>query len=319
MPLITRSSYPGPPRYQFNGHLQTIVPALRRAPLVLFERERLETDDEDFLDLDWLDRKSRRLVILSHGLEGNSRRPYILGTAAWFGERGWDVLAWNCRSCSGEMNRAARLYHHGEITDLDRVIRHALSRRDYERIVLVGFSMGGAMVLKYLGVHGRELPGPIDRGVAFSSPCVLEASVEALEYRGNGFYKRRFQQALTAKLAVKAEHHPGLLDLSKLAEVRSWRDFDEYFSAPLNGFASASDLYAEASAANFMAGIRVPALLVNADNDPIIPEACTPVTLCEKHPHIHLERPRTGGHVGFMLRGKAYSWMEERAWAFCEA
>lgn len=315
MPYLRSTSYPGPPFFQFNGHLQTILPAFRKID-VPYERERIDLPDGDFLDLDWIDRGSRRLAILSHGLEGNSDRPYMKGMARRFADGDWDVLAWNCRSCSEELNRRPCLYHHGEIGDIGQVIRHALRSKDYSEVVLIGFSMGGSILLKYLGVRADELPDPVSKGIAFSSPCNLAASAASLEDRSNVFYRRRFMRALEAKLRAKERQFPGLVDVSKFASVKVWRDFDEFFSAPLNGFDSAEEFYQQASAENFMTQIRVPVLLVNAWNDPILPAACTPVDLCRQHPSIYLETPQKGGHVGFSVLGWNYNWMEMRAWEF---
>lgn len=160
MPII-HSPYPGPPAYQYNGHLQTIIPSLtRKVTGIPYERERLVLTDGDFVDLDWIKAGKSRLVVLTHGLEGDSNRQYIRGTAKLFAQHNYDVLAWNCRSCSGEMNQAFRLYNHGEIGDLGEVIDHALRTIGYQEVVLVGYSMGGNITLKYLGVHGNRLPMP---------------------------------------------------------------------------------------------------------------------------------------------------------------
>lgn len=317
MPIIRFSTYSRPPRHQFNGHLQTILPALFRRVAVSYERERLDLPDGDFLDLDWIDQGARRLVILSHGLEGSSGRHYIVGTARLFADHGWDVLAWNCRSCSGEMNRSFRLYHHGDIEDIGRVIDHALHTKDYERVVLVGYSMGGSMTLKYLGVHGRQLPAAICRAVAFSTPCDLEASAATLDWPGNRIYRRRFLKNLRRKIERKALEHPGKLDLTAFDRIRVWRDFDEYFSAPMNGYADAAEFYRQSSAVHFMSGIRVPTLVVNAQNDPILQPACSPAGLAARHPHLFLETPALGGHVGFSLPRRRHTWSEQRALEFC--
>ncbi|PHI21122.1 alpha/beta hydrolase [Lewinellaceae bacterium SD302] len=306
--------YPGPPRHQFNGHLQTILPAFRKI-VVDYVRERIATPDGDFLDLDWLRKpEHRRLVILSHGLEGNSSRPYITAPARYFFERDWDALAWNCRSCSGEMNLTQKLYSHGQSEDLATVVNHAAG--DYEQIILIGYSMGGNLTLKYLGTMAGKQPAAISHGIAFSSPCHIQHSVAALEYPGNWLYKRKFFRSLSAKMRAKEAQFPGLMDLSKLDQVKSWRDFDAWFSAPLNGFSGPDEFYRYASAANFMGETKVPVLLVNALNDPIIPRACTPHEL-KNYRMITIEEPRRGGHVGFHLRrNKLWSWMEERAERF---
>lgn len=318
MPLIEQSSSFKPPFLHWNGHLQTVLPALFRNIKVPYQRERLELPDGDFVDLDWLIGKNNRLVVLTHGLEGNSDRQYIKGMARFFSKKGWDILAWNCRSCSGEMNRKLRLYHHGEIEDIGIIIEHALHKKTYQKVVMMGFSMGGAITLKYLGVQGKDLPEPIQKGVAFSTPCDLKESVNALEFPSNRFYKNKFLQRLRVKIEAKAAAYPEVIDLQQLDQMEVWQDFDEAFSAPINGFSSAEAFYENASAQNFMADIQIPTLLVNATNDPIIPIGCTPVDLCKKHPLIYLEQPTRGGHVGFMWRGKSIAWSEHRAFQFVE-
>jgi len=314
MPVLP-SSYQRAPWYQFNGHLQTILPAMLRRVELSYQRERLELADGDFLDLDWLRGGHRRLAILGHGLEGNAQRVYVRGMAEYLHAQGWDVLAWNCRSCSGEMNRTARLYYHGEIEDLGVVVAHALGDHAYDVATLIGFSMGGSMLLKYMGVHGDELHSAIIGGIAFSAPCDLAASVEALEYRGNGIYKKRFLKRLSQKMQAKEQQFPGLLPVDRLPDIRHWEEFDTLFSAPVSGFDSPTAFYHSASAKNFMEGLRRPALLVNAVNDPILPEACTPVAMARRMPDFFVEQPQQGGHVGFALRGGRY-WMEQRVTAF---
>lgn len=318
MPLI-HSTYPGPPAYQYNGHLQTILPSLtRRVEGVTYERERLTLSDGDFVDLDWINAGHSRLVILTHGLEGDSNRQYIRGTAKLFAEHGYDVLAWNCRSCSGEMNRAFRLYNHGEIGDFSEVIQRALRTKSYREIVLLGYSMGGNITLKYLGVRGHQLSDVITCGIAISAPTDLGASAMLLDRPSNRFYRHRFMKKLVVKLRQKADQFPGRLDMSKLRQVKHWRDFDEFFSAPVNSYRDAADFYAQASAVNFMADITVPTLLVNAQNDPLLSPECSPAWLAKSHPHVYLETPRTGGHVGFQVAHDTYTYAERRSLAFAQ-
>ena len=314
MAILHTDSYPGAPWYQVNGHWQTILPAFR-GPKVAYHRERLELDDGDFLDLDWLrSRSNRSLVILTHGLEGNSRRPYMRSAARYFHARGWDALAWNCRSCSGEMNRLFRFYHHGEIEDIHRVTTYALQQKDYQEIVLIGYSMGGAMTTKYLSVHSPTLPDVIRGGIAFSSPFDLEASVDALELPGNALYKKRFMKQLGDKFRIKDQRFPGKLNIAKLDEIATWKQFDEWFIAPILGVESAQEFYDLASAKNFVATLERPVLAVSALNDPIITEECLPLEEAKDHPFFTLELTPDGGHVGFSLRNNKHSWMEERAW-----
>lgn len=318
MPLLP-STYSGPPAYQYNGHLQTIIPSLTRKVIgVQYERERLTLPDDDFVDLDWIDANQKRLVILTHGLEGDSSKQYIRGTAKLFAQNGYDVLAWNCRSCSGEMNRAFRLYNHGEIDDLHHVIQHALLTKSHNEIVLVGYSMGGNIILKYLGVHGSHLPDAVQAGIAISSPTDLGASASLLDRPSNRFYRNRFMRKLLVKINQKADRFPGRLDMTKVRQVKKWRDFDDFFSAPINSYRNADDFYSQASAVNFMAGITVPTLLLNAQNDPLLSPECSPEWLADGHPHLYLETPRVGGHVGFDVPRDLHTYAERRALAFAQ-
>ncbi len=319
MPLVQPSAYLGSPAYLYNAHLQTIIPSVaRRVTGVLYERERLTLSDGDFVDLDWVRSNSQKLVVITHGLEGDSHRAYVLGAAKLFASNGYDVLAWNCRSCSGEINRAFRLYNHGEIGDIHEVIQHALQTGKYDDLTLLGYSMGGNIILKYLGVHGPDLPGAIRRGIAVSAPTDLKASAQLLDLPANRFYRNRFMKKLLVKIRQKAVLFPGRLIMNNLSRVKVWRDFDDYFSAPVNGYRDADDFYTQASALNFMPGITVPTLLLNAGNDPLLSPECSPVWLANGHPHIFLETPRTGGHVGFLVSRDAHTYAERRALEFAQ-
>lgn len=322
MPLIAQSSYPGPPFLQRGGHLQSIIPGLfRRVKNVDYQRERIETADGDFLDLDWLrgPAPSSKLMIVSHGLESNSSASYCLGTAKLFSQNGWDALAWNCRSCSGEMNRKFRMYHHGDTEDISTVVQHALRVGNYNTIVLVGYSMGGNISLKYAGTGGERLPPQVKAVVAFSAPCDIRAGSDVLDRWDNWIYKVRFLSFLKKKIHHKARQFPGKLDVSKLKRVKRWYDFDEYFSAPICGFASADEFHQQASAKNFVGGTRIPTLIVSALNDPILTQECFPVDLARDHPFLYLELSSGGGHCGFQIPGGGeFSWAERRALAFVE-
>ena len=319
MPIIKKSTYPNPPFYQFNGHLQTIIPGIfRKVEGVNYDRERLELPDGDFLDLDWIRNDSENIVLLSHGLEGSSDRQYILGAAKYFAQKGWDVLAWNCRSCSGEMNRNPRLYHHGDIEDIGAVVDQIVQQDIYKNVFMVGFSMGGAMTLNYLGRNGKNIPSIVKGGIAFSTPCDLREGADILNIRSNAVYRNRFLKNLTMKIAQKAEAFPGLVDMNNLKKVKVWKDFDEYFSAPLNGYKDADDFYYHSSAKNFMENIDVPILLVNALNDPILTPGCSPLHIAERHSNIFIENPKRGGHCGFMIPNNEFAWSEIRAYEWIQ-
>jgi uncharacterized protein len=317
VPLI--SSRYRAPYYLRNGHLATVLPSVfRKVGGVSYTPHRLELSDGDFLDLGLLLGGNSRCLVISHGLEGSADRHYVMGMAQYFYARGWDVVAWNCRSCSGEMNRLPRFYHHGATEDLADVVDYVLQTDRYRQVALSGFSMGGSLSLKYLGERGGDVPLEVVGSVVFSVPCHLKSSVEELAKRKNGFYRKRFLNKLRKKVEAKAAMFPGVISAEDFDAIRYFPEFDNRYTAPLHGFADADDFYASASALRYMPAIQRPVLLVNALNDPFLPPVCYPKELAKDHPHIYLETPRYGGHVGFSLTGIQDSWMEVRAMEFLE-
>lgn len=315
MPLI-ESSY-RPPFYLRNAHLATIIPStFRKVEGVDYKRERIHTPDGDFLDLDWSINRSNKLVIISHGLEGSADRPYVKGMVKYFNQNGWDALAWNCRSCSGELNWKPRFYHHGATEDIEQVINHAIHSKSYKTIALVGFSMGGSMTLKYLGEKGNKVPEEVVGGVAFSVPVSLKSSVDALAKRKNRVYRKRFLKKLEEKIRKKAADFPDEITYEGFKEIKYFPDFDNLYTAPLHGFEDAEDFYNKASAQRYVYGTKTPILIVNAINDPFLGEECYPTDKCEDHEYIYLEMPAHGGHVGFGLAGSEFTYMEKRALEF---
>lgn len=316
MPLL-ESTYRAPWGFA-HGHVQSIVPALwRRVPVATMTHVRLATPDDDFLDLEVLGGRSNRVAIVSHGLEGSSRAPYVQGMVQALGRRGWDVLAWNCRSCGGEMNRQLRFYHSGASEDLAVVVDHALANPAWRRVALVGFSLGGNMTLKYLGERGAAVDPRIDAAVAFSVPCDLAASSVRLGLWRNRLYMERFMRTLRRKVVAKAALFPAALDVRNVNRMRTFRDFDDAYTAPLHGFADAADYWHQCGSLRFLAAIRVRALLVNAQDDPFLAGGCFPTAIARASEHLHLETPRHGGHVGFVTFGRAGEyWSETRAAEF---
>ena len=318
MPYI-ESTYTRP-WYMLHPHLETVYPnRFRPAPKPSYVRQRLELDDGDFMDIDWLNpvgfnNEKKRLVLLAHGLEGDSNRPYMRGMATAFFREGWDVLAWNCRSCSGEMNRNFCLYHHGVSHDLEAVIKQV--KDDYDEISLVGFSMGGAIILKYLGEKGAAVPSQIKTATAISTPCHLPDSVRATQAKGNGIYVHFFLKQLGEKVAQKATQFPDKLDASALKQIKTLWDFADTFTAPMYGFESGEAFFEGVNAFPHLPNINVPTLILNAANDPMLDGGCYPEKLASRHDFIHLESPHTGGHVGF-LKGIGMTYSEHRAleWA----
>lgn len=320
MPYIVPSTYKAP-RYLPGGHAQTVYPTLfRRLPAPPYERERIDTPDGDFLDLDWWrGDRGDRLVILSHGLEGSSRRVYMVGMARAARDAGWDALAWNFRGCSGEPNRQLRYYHSGASDDLHTVLRHALALGRYRAVAFIGFSMGGNMTLKLLGELGETVPEPVKGAVTFSVPCDLTTASLELGRPTNSVYMRRFLRMLHVKIRWKMAMFPGEIDDAGYERMRTFKEFDDRYTAPLNGFRDAEDYWRQASSLPLLPGIRVPTLLVNARNDSFLSDPCYPIALARKSDWLHLETPAQGGHTGFPDRSpQGHYWLERRALAFLQ-
>lgn len=317
MPVVSSSSY-CPPAWLPGGHLQTIVPSLyRKVNRVTKEKERLELEDGDFLDLEWRRDGRRKLAILSHGLEGSAGASYVQAMARALSSSGWDVLAWNYRGCSEELNRLPRFYHSGATEDFSAVIEHAMQVHPAEQIDLVGFSLGGNMTLKYLGEKGDQISPLIGRAVAFSVPCDLACSSRTLDTAFNReVYMRRFIQTLANKVRRKHRVFPEELDPKGLKSIRTFREFDDRYTAPLHGFRDAEDYWERSSSKRFLSAIRVPALMVNAKNDPFLGPGCFPEAEAKESSFFYLETPEQGGHVGFPTKDRGAFWMGKRVIEF---
>jgi len=291
------------PWFLDNGHLHTIYPVLcRRVAGVCYERERLELNDGDFLDLDWSLVGGGNVVVIAHGLEGSSGSSYVRGMARAINRRGWDAVALNFRGCSGEPNRLARSYHSGATDDLWRTAEH-VRQKGYERVALVGFSLGGNVTLKLLGELGDRAPEWLIGGVGISVPCDLKSSAEAMARLANSIYMRRFLVDLRAKLRAKQSRFPKEMDDSGYHRVRTFRHFDDRYTAPLHGFRDAEDYWARCSSRFTLDAIRRPALLLNAADDPFLAPECFPHEAAARNEWLHLETPEHGGHVGFVGGG----------------
>jgi predicted alpha/beta-fold hydrolase len=313
MPVIASTFRP--PFYLRNGHVQTILPVMvPRRLRTHCVRERLELLDGDFLDLDWLRHGHNRLAVLAHGLEGCSTQTYIRGMAATLANAGWDALAWNFRGCSGEPNRLPRAYHSGETEDLRAVITRAAA--DYRTIALVGFSLGGNVVLKYLG----ESPAhpSVRAGAAICAPIDLAACAQKLDqHRSNRIYLHRFIVSLVEKIEAKAALFPDIVDATGVRRLRSFQEFDDRYTGPMHGFRDAADYWKRASSRQFLSAVNVPTLLLQPRNDPFLASSAYPWPEAQDNPHLYLEAPESGGHVGFLdLRHGLQPWSERRVAQF---
>lgn len=312
------SSEFNPPFWQKGGHFQTIYPSLFRKIPVPYERERLELSDGDFLDLDWVKTGSKKLVIATHGLEGDSTRHYVTGMLARFIPEGFDGLGWNARSCSGETNRLPRFYHHGDAGDLKIVVEYAISK-GYDEIVLAGFSMGGSLTLRLLGEYGSNNPKEIKAAIVASVPLDLPTSVAELYKKGKRFYMTRFLNKLGKKIEAKSKvfpNHPHLSYKDYKKEVTNFEVFDNKYTAPLHGYENAKDFYAKASSKPLLKYINLPVLIVQAINDPFMSKECLNIEGAEENKNVNLLLTKNGGHVGFMVKGKKHSLVEDLAFKF---
>lgn len=316
MPYIKESKYDKSiPFLHKNKHFSTIYAAkVKRFSAPKYQSEKLELEDGDFLNIDYTLSSSQKAVILCHGLEGNSQRTYINSCADYFLNQNFSVFAWNNRSCGGEMNRLPRLYHHATIEDLDAVIQFALSK-EIQEVYLIGFSMGGAQVLNYLG-RIPNLNPKVKAGVAISVPIEIKASADSLKKGFNQVYMKNFVLDLTKKLKIKAQQFPELMDWNKIKNITNFDYLDDNFTAPMHGFADKEDYYFKVSPARSIDKIEKPTLIINAFDDPFLGEGCFPVELAENNTNIYLETPKYGGHCAYPMKKSVFSYAEIRALEF---
>ena len=306
MPIL-QSQYK--PSFLFrNAHFSTIYPnVLRKVNGVEQTRERISLDDGDFIDLDWsyATSRSEKLTIIIHGLEGNGQRQYILGLAKQLNKNGWDAVAVNLRSCSGENNLLYKSYYAGATEDLDEIITHIVSRYEYKTICLSGFSLGGNIILKFLGEnHSNSMY--IKKAVTVSVPCDLHNSLKQLNKSNNFIYRKRFIKHLKEKLNKRQRLFPDRLSVSEIKACRSLMDIDDLYTSKAHGFKTAIDYYTKCSSKQFLKKIKIPTLVINAKNDSFLGDKCYPVREAEENSNLYLEIPDYGGHVGFYEKGEVY-------------
>jgi hypothetical protein len=291
-----RASGYAAPAWLPGGHLQTIYPAIAiRKPPVAYRRERWNTPDQDFIDIDFVDGEAGRpLVVLFHGLEGSSDSHYARSLMAALRSRGWSGAIPHFRGCSGELNLNPRFYHSGDAAEVDWIVRR-LHQRAQGKLYAAGVSLGGNALLRWLGESGHGA-GLVDAACAVSAPLDLAAGGAALSSGFNMLYTRMFLRTLKPKCLAKLERYPGLFDRAALLAARDLYAFDNVVTAPLHGYRDTDDYWHRASARHVLEDIRVPTLVLNARNDPFLPGRHLPrvAAAC-----VTLEYPEEGGHVGF--------------------
>lgn len=300
-------------------HAQTIWPnLLRPVPPVATTPERAETPDGDFLMLHntWGDPK-RPTVLILHGLEGSARAVYVRGMLRRFQSIGWSCVVMEFRGCSDTLNRAPRLYHSGETADLDFVVRYLLRTREIHSLYLLGFSLGGNIIAKWLGEVGSDA---LVRGaVVLSPPFDLRGSAAKIEESLFGVYTRYFLKSLVRRAIAKERQHPGRIDIARVIRARTIVEFDTHATAPMHGFRDAFDYYDQSSCIRFLPLVRVPMLLLAAQDDPYTPHETIPFETANRSPWIVPQFPAHGGHLGFVAGAwplRPRFWAEEQAVRF---
>ena len=274
------------------------------------ERSRWETPDGDFIDVDFAgDPAAPRRLALFHGLEGCSDSHYARAIAAHAARAGWRVALPHFRGCSGEPNRKPRAYHSGDTEEVDWILK-----RLGPGLCAAGISLGGNALLKWLGERGGEARALVRRAAAVSAPIDLAAAGDALDHGLNRLlYARHFLSTLKPKSLAKLERFPGLYDAAQVRAARTFREFDHLVTAPLHGFRDVDHYWSAASSGRWLAHIRLPTLLINARNDPFLPEHALLAASRDAAPCVLLEFPRSGGHVGFQ-----HPWLVQRLLHFLD-
>lgn len=301
-----------------NPHVQTLAARARRGRLEpLQRRTRIDTDDGDFLDLDlWPVGTPRSVCLLLHGLEGSARSGYMTATSIALARRGVLGVGLNFRSCGDEPNRTPGSYHSGRTDDIERALAWIGERFPGLPRAAVGFSLGGNALLIHLGRSGDGVG--VTRAAAVSVPYDLAACADALERGVGRLYARRFLRSLRDKARRKAERFPEVVP-ARAAQASTMREFDEWLTAPVHGFRDADDYYARASAARVVGDVRVPTLLIQSADDPLVPASSIPLARIAANPALHMVLTGRGGHVGFFgprPAGDPDGWLETRIAAF---
>ncbi len=311
------------PLWLRSAHLQTVwSPLYRRVPPIDLRRESWPTPDDDRLYLYSLDGDpGKPTVVILHGLEGTVQSNYVQALFHRFHRIGWNVVAMEYRGCSGEENRARRLYHNGETTDLAFVVHTLVERDPAACLYLAGFSLGGNITGLWLGKHFDEVPPQICGAAVISAPYEPTIAGPHIDRVLGGVYARHFLKGLVPKAIAKERQYPGCIDIERVRQCRTLWEFDEYATAKLHGFAGADDYWTRTGSGQFLHQIHVPTLLLSAADDPFNPASTLPRRQADESPWLHGLFPNTGGHVGFVY-GSPWAtrhWAEEQIMRFFQA
>ena len=313
MPLLKSNFSPTLPFR--NSHFNTIYRALFTKEAVTYTRKRITTWDQDFIDLDFSFVGSKTLTILIHGLEGSSQSKYMLAATSELNTEGIDTVSFNLRSCSGEDNLLLQSYHSGKTDDVHFVVNHLLDNYEYDNIVLIGYSLGGNLTLKYMGEFAKTQSSKIKCAIAVSVPIDLASSGTAMSSLKNKVYMEAFLKTLRLKILEKAHKFPEFnLNKDQLFKAKTFREFDALYTAPVFGFSGPENYWEKASSKPYLQSIETPTLLITSEDDPFLAEACYPIKEANASKKFYLEITKYGGHVGFISSFIMHQnrWLENR-------
>lgn len=325
MPVLEGSSF-APPLFLRSSAIQTVIPAVFRAKTHSNKPrfETLSTEDGDILELAWfgadtLNSQPPRVAVITHGLEGSINSGYVVGLTRKLLQSGYLTLAWNMRGCGGRPNRLPSWYHSGKSEDLRAVVAHIVASYPNSEIVLIGISVGGNILAKYLGEEGLSITQNISKAVAVSAPLDLRGSAQILARSSRRIYMEYLLRPLRARIIEKSKKYPELIASDGLADIKSFDEFDKRYTAPIHGFKSVDHYWDSSSGISYLSSIRVPILIVSSLDDPFLSPECFPFEQARNSSLVFLETPKYGGHVGFIenlyMRD---TWLERRVLEFTE-
>ena len=313
MPVLTSDFSPTIPFR--NGYFNTIYRALFMKNTHEYQRKRITTWDHDFMDLDFSFVGSKTLVLLIHGLEGSSKSTYMISTSKHLNKIGLDTICLNLRGCSGEDNLLLGSYHSGKTEDVDFIVNYLLKNYTYENIIIIGFSLGGNLTLKYLGEKSTNISPIIKGAIAVSVPIDITSAEKEMDKLKNRVYTELFFKTLKNKLLQKAHRFPEYkLDKDLLFKATKFRHIEQLYTVPVFGFKSPEDYWTKASSKPYLKAIKKPTLLINAKDDSFLSNECFPFYEAQKSENFFFESTNYGGHVGFMNSFNAVenNWLEKR-------
>ncbi|WP_158837977.1 YheT family hydrolase [Polaribacter sp. L3A8] len=313
MPVFTSNFTPSLPFK--NGHFNTMYRPLFMKDVCSFLRKRITTWDADFIDLDFSLVGSKTIAILIHGLEGSSDSKYIASTSKHLNKKGLDTVCFNLRGCSGDDNLLLGTYHSGKTEDVDFVVKHVSENYEYENIIIIGFSLGGNLTLKYIGEQSENISSKIKGAIAVSVPVDIASGEVEMERLKNKLYLEIFFKTMKNKILEKAHKFPEYnLDKDKLFKATKFKHLEHLYTVPVFGFESPEDYWKKSSSKPHLTKIKVPTLLINSKDDTFLSPACFPFDEAYNSEFFFLETPNYGGHCGFITSFKPTenTWLEQR-------